>query len=147
MLIKLSIKFLGQNTPQQSRQARRRKYTYTYQSLKFKNVILVYFRTKLIIIFPFHLYSLSIQRSRYFDEADSENVEIKDIEKRINDENVKVESYQRNIKAIETEIATTKNDIQTENLKKEKCQEAQKKLHSMKRAKQNAETQVCSIYL
>ena len=139
---------MGQNTPQQSRQARRRKYILPYyQSLKFKNLTLVYFGTKLIIIFPFHLYSLSIQRSRYFDEADSENVEIKDIEKRINDENVKVESYQRNIKAIETEIATTKNDIQTENLKKEKCQEAQKKLHSMKRAKQNAETQVCSIYL
>ena len=105
-----------------------------------------FFPKKVNNFFP-NSFSLSNQRSRCFDEADSENVEIKDIEKRINDENVKVESYQRNIKAIETEIATTKNDIQTENLKKEKCQEAQKKLHSMKRAKQNAETQVCSIYL
>ena len=89
--------------------------------------------------------ALSTQRSKYFDEADSENVEIKDIEKRINEETVKVESYHRNIKAIETQIATTKNEIQSQEKCKEKSQEEQKQLQSMKRSLQTAVTQLQMI--
>ena len=63
----------------------------------------------------------------------------------LNEENVKVESYRRNIKAIETQIATTKNDIQTQNACKEQRQEEQKQLQSMKRALQNAVTQLQMI--
>jgi hypothetical protein len=51
--------------------------------------------------------SLENQLSKCFDDNATDNVEVKEIEKRINEENVKVDSYRRNIKAIETEIATT----------------------------------------
>ena len=78
-------------------------------------------------------YSLENQPSKCFDDNATDNVEAKEIEKRINEEKEKIEMHLKNIQVIENTTSQIFNKINSENELLENFHNDESRIRKLKR--------------